>query len=771
MAVPPFYHYSCEAGIMKEVRNYYDEFDTCREHDIPMCADACPFKLDILTLQERIEGKRLNAAYKTVRDAVVFPGIVSEICPEYCRHECIRKDFDEPLQLRKLEQAVCAGAKRKDPNRYNLPAGNARVAVVGAGLSGMAFALKMAGRKYSVTVYEKKDRIGGSLAELMDEEAYMAEFDLQFRHEKYTLVKEKTASEEELLAGNYDVIYVATGRGGDSFGISGSCREVQRADGGRTGMFAGGSLKGKDMMHALADGIRLAASADMYIRTGRFELPEEGSPSRCVADTDRISAAPAVKSDSAYTEEEAAAEASRCIRCRCSGCTAYCDLVDFYAKSPVKMRDEVFLSVKPAGSLVHKSPARKYIAACTDCRIMEETTCPEHIQLCSMIKAARHQMHAADKMPAAYKQYFVRDMEFANGRHAALIKNNGGRYAFFPGCSLGALDPEYVIRPYKWLMEKYPDTSMLLKCCSVPVDWAGNTQAHEAEIRQLERDWEMLGRPVLITACMSCEKHLREYLPQIETVTIYQLLAEAFEERADADEEYAVFDPCSARDNRTVQKYVRDIVYNTGMSISELPGGDRHGCCGFGGQGAVAQPGFAGHVAAKRAGMSDKPYLVYCSNCRDVFTGQGKKAIHIFDALFGIDPQCRRRPPGVTGRRENRVRLKARLLKEIWGEDMTDKPERLPYELVMGDEVAAAVEAERIIAEDICAVIAKAEETGRRTRNPENGHFKAYDEIGAITLWVEYGGNGGNRREIFKVYSHRMQIKLEAVFNGRKVDL
>ena len=70
------------SGIEGEnMQNYYKQFDTCRERDIPACADVCPFKMDILAIQERIAKGRFNAAYKSIRDAVVFPGIVSESAP------------------------------------------------------------------------------------------------------------------------------------------------------------------------------------------------------------------------------------------------------------------------------------------------------------------------------------------------------------------------------------------------------------------------------------------------------------------------------------------------------------------------------------------------------------------------------------------------------------------------------------------------------------------------------------------------------------------
>ncbi len=770
---------------MKEARDFYKDFDTCRMQDIPLCADACPFKMGILDVQERIEKKRFNAAYKTIRDCTVFPGIVSEICPAYCQKHCIRENFGGAIQIKKLEQAVINLASRRDPNSYNLPKRDVKVAVVGGGLSGMGFALKMASRKCAVTVFEAKDHIGGQLENFLDRKTYMSEFELQFRNETYELKLNAKPDKAGLIGDGYHIIYIATGEAGDDFGVKGS-EIADRPDGGKTLLLTGGSLNGKDLMNALADGIKLAAVADDYLKSGVLNMPEESEPSKCVANKDNLDEAVITTTadpNGIYNENEAIAEATRCIRCQCDGCQSYCDLVEFYKKWPVKMRDEIFLSVKPAGSLVHKSPARKYIAACTDCKIMEEGACPESIELCSMIKAARHQMHAADKMPAAYKQYYVRDMEFANGSKAALVKMSSGdvsenSFAFFPGCNLGALNPDYVIKPYRWLTDNYPGTGLLLKCCGIPIDWAGNENALKETIAQLKEDWESLGKPTLVIACMSCEKHIHEYLPEIQTTTIYELMEikcslldnTKMSIGTRPENSFSVFDPCSARGKDKVQEAVRKLAASAGLNTEEFPKGDLHGCCGFGGQGAVAQPEFTKHVAKKRAGMSDHPYLVYCSNCRDVFKGQGKDAIHILDALFDIDPACEAVDPDVSQRRENRIILKEKLLEEFWGEKMTNKPEELKYKLIMSEDVRDKVNKSRILTEDIVNVIERAERTGRRTRNPENGHYKAYKEIGAITLWVEYGDMGYNKREIFNIYSHRMQIKLETVFNGHKVE-
>lgn len=788
------------------MQNYYKQFETCREHDIPTCADACPFKMDILSVQERITKGRFNAAYKSIRDCVVFPGIVSELCPAYCENACIRSAVDSPVQIRQLERSVISNAKRREPNRYNLPARKQRVAVVGAGLSGMGFAFRMASKKYDVTIFERNDKIGGRLAQLMDEETYMGEFELQMKNEKYGLrLKTEIDDIYELCKGEaenseeddekYDVIYIATGTGGNTFGIpmpdqsdgasdeTGGCMVI-----GKTAVFIGGEVCGKDLMHALADGINISTSAEAFLKTGKAEYPKKQPPTGCVADEDRLTGASAIVPQcDIMTEDECIAEAQRCIQCRCDACANQCDLVDYYDKMPVKMRDEIFLSCKPAGSLVHKSPARKYVAACTMCGMMTEA-CPEHIDLCGMVKYARHKMHEADKVPEAYRQYFIRDMVFANGEYAALKRTAGagkGKYAFFPGCSLGALDPEYVLKPYKWLLSKEADTSILLRCCSVPVDWDGNSEMHDKELESLRRDWIELGKPVLIMACMSCMKHFREYLPEIEMVSLYEILdkwgfydkesaAEAAEDVQAVDtvgERFAIFDPCSARNDDDVQSAVRSLMAASGVDAVDLPKGDRHGCCGFGGMGSVAAPDFAEYVAQKRIEISDDPYIVYCSNCKDIFCDRGKKAVHILDILFDIDPDASGPMPDVTRKRINRVTLKKRLLEEIWNEEASMDMEQYEkdHKIIMTEEVRRKANRQKILEEDIYEVISNAETTGRKTLDPETGHYKAYKEIGYITCWVEYSP-AEEGYEVYNLYTHRMKIELEAVWNGKKTD-
>ena len=117
----------------------------------------------------------------------------------------------------------------------------------------------------------------------------------------------------------------------------------------------------------------------------------------------------------------------------------------------------------------------------------------------------------------------------------------------------------------------------------------------------------------------------------------------------------------------------------------------------------------------------------------------------------------------------NRVALKKRLLEEIWKEESEMESYENEYPLIMEDEVREKVNKQKILEEDICAVIDNAQTTGRRTFDPNTGHYKAYKEIGHITCWVEYTPLEQGY-EVHNLYTHRMKIELEAVWNGRKTE-
>ena len=790
------------------MEKYYKQYDRCRQNEKPFCTNACPFHMDMLDFQSKIIKNNYNAAYKTLRNAVGFPDIVAALCAEYCASACPRKDLDESVRINLLEKTCVAKATKKDPTDYNVPIKNRKIAIIGAGISGLACALRLTQKKYDVTIYEKSGRWGGVLWDLLPAELFLEDIRRQLQFETYDLQYNTEIKEIEAIKDQgFEAVYAATGKGGNDFGVmnqeQGHC--FIKDD---MAVFAGGGLTGKEPVRALADGLDMAWSIEVFLKTGRLEYPKEAENCRAVADQDRLIRSEAVipTDGGIYTDSEAAAEAGRCIRCQCNACMKYCDVCDYHNKWPMRIRDDIMGTVafSTSESMLKKTPAKRMMNTCTQCGLCDEV-CPEGIEIGGMLLEARRSLHKQGTMPGAYHQFWIRDMEFANSDRSALVKKGAGmenglkeanqqegqqdeNFAFFPGCQLGASDPRYVMEAYRWLLRKKPDTGMLLRCCGIPAEWAGNEGLHDIEIANLKKDWEQLGQPVLILACPSCQKHLKEYLPQIETISLYEVLDQwdndhkkdqgekqrdenqGVKDRVEPESTivYSVFDPCSARHVKPMEQAVRNLAKMTGIKTEEFPKGDLHGCCGYGGHVSEANADYAAYVVKSRCEMSDRPYLTYCINCRDIFRGEGKRAIHILDLVFDINRNdCIL--PNLSDRRRNRVDLKNILLKEIWGEVMDKQSDQLMCKLKINEDVQEKMNRMKILDEDLCEVIEFGERTKRRTYDPETRTYTCYRELGHITYWVEYQKTDDGY-EVISAYTHRMKIKLEGVWNGRKTE-
>ena len=126
--------------------------DQCYQNEPPFCSANCPFHLDVKELVKKWQKGRFNAAYRTYQNTVGFPGIVAALCPHPCEDACLRCRIQQPgdgaVSLHRLEQAMMALASRKKPNAYNMPLKDKKIAVVGAGISGLALTLFLCNKKY-----------------------------------------------------------------------------------------------------------------------------------------------------------------------------------------------------------------------------------------------------------------------------------------------------------------------------------------------------------------------------------------------------------------------------------------------------------------------------------------------------------------------------------------------------------------------------------------------------------------------------------------------
>ncbi|MDR0596516.1 MAG: NAD(P)-binding protein, partial [Clostridiales Family XIII bacterium] len=406
---------------MKKLDDYLPSFDSCRLSEPPFCRAVCPFHLDVAGFVGKVWAGAYSAAYRIYRDAVCFPRVVSEICPAPCRDACplgqVRQEGAqagaEPggaVDLPLLERRAVDEAGGTPPNDYNIPVRGGRVAVVGAGLSGLGCALRLATRKYRVEIFEKTDRIGGADLAGMEQgvrEACLRDIKAQFGNEDYELhLGHEVASIDDLTGQGFDAVYIATGSGGADFGFArGGSTEPAAAPGVGKCVVCGGALVGDGGVYALAAGLNMAVAIDGWFKTGKLSIAEDeyktcaelhpmtmALAARRAAAQQAAGRKPARRtpgrrgagSGGAGGMEEGGAlghseparlEAARCIECKCNACELFCDLIGYTGKQPPRIREEVFATTLPGASEVKHLPAKRLMHLCTQCGVCKEV-CP-----------------------------------------------------------------------------------------------------------------------------------------------------------------------------------------------------------------------------------------------------------------------------------------------------------------------------------------------------------------------------------------------------------
>ncbi len=731
----------------------------CLQNERAFCTAECPFNLDVRDFIGKIQQGRYNVAYRTYQNTVGFPGIVSVLCNEPCRLVCPMKNAGGAISIKHLEAASINYAWNTAADQYNMPLKDKRIAIIGGGISGLACALRLTTKKYDVTIYERSDRIGGHLNDLPEPEIFISDIEKQFLNEKYTLHLHNEISSLDNLG--FDAIYIATGKGGNDFGLSKNKEGAFAST--KTGVFMGGSLTGSDTMHAIADGLNVSAAIERYLKTGKMNHPKEIRGTKLIRDAIRIIEADSIipSDGKTYTREEAAAEANRCLKCSCDACFHYSPLLNYFKKFPKRIADEVEVTIRPSTLDGNGTVCTRLISTCNHCGLCKEV-CPINIDTGEFLRESMQAMHQKEATPWGFHEFYMRDMEFSNNE-AALTKLPEGyhksQYVFFPGCQLGASDPRYVIESYKFLREHFPDTAIMLHCCGAPADWAGDVETHNKVLDKIKSDWIQLGKPTAVFACPMCKQMFQRFLPEIRGQFIYSLIEEKeinFTKNSKT-ETVSVFDPCASRYEPALQNAIRKLATKAGFNLEPLPmEGKLAECCSYGGHVTIAYPPYASHMVNKIIEQNNHLYITYCSNCHDIFTSAKKKTWHILDIIFDLDNEPHYLPT-VSERRANRLQLKEQMLKEFWKEN--SKMEKPKIEVLISSELKEKLNKKYILETDIYAVIEDCEQTERKMFDPKSGNYTGYMQIGKTTYWVEYRIKQENEFELINAYSHRMKIE------------
>ncbi|HHU29457.1 MAG: FAD-dependent oxidoreductase [Bacillota bacterium] len=738
--------------------------ERCIHGEPASCSYACPFHLDARSFMERAAAGKWARAYKQLREATIFPFIVSVLCDQPCRKRCQRTLLgDEAIAMRDVEAACVRYVKNRKPQSYAIPPKQECIAVVGAGVAGLSCALNLAQKKFNVTVFEKADTWGGALRDHAWFAEFAEEFELQFSAVKVDFRYNTGITSLEELA-EYDAVYVATGEGGESFGLLESWNPELFTT-AENKVFLGGMLTGATLMESIAQGILVSKIIEGYLQTGRAALTpdmqyDKNYCGRYLDHEDAVSVPLVVASSlDGYTEEEAKQEAARCLLCDCDKCMAACEMLKRFKKTPKMIAVEVFADTQVNPPYSTRSLTRQAYS-CNICGYCK-SICPEDVDIGSLLQLSRRVRMNAGVHPAALHDFWLREMDFATagGSYTAAPRGkNNCEYAFFPGCQLGAAKPEYVLKAYAYLDEKY-DCGIMLTCCGAPAYWAGDDKRVEDNLQKIRESWEKLGKPVLVFACATCESLFKQFLPEIERISLYELLV-----RDDSIvptrpfAAAAVFDPCNARGEEGMQQGVRKLAEKAGIAVEELK--EKNRCCGYGGHIRVANPSLYDEIAHNRVRASEKPYVVYCVNCREVFSLKDKEAVHVLDMVFGTGSSDRL--PTLQEKRENSLEVKKKLMSGIEGTEFT--PEKHDWDdlvLLIDEETQKEMEQKLISAGDLKEAIWLAETTGKKFFDESDGMCLASMVKPVITYWVQYKEAGPKTYQIHNAYYHRIRIREE----------
>ena len=130
------------------------------------CRSGCPVDIDIPGFIAQVAKGDFEAAYQVIAQSSALPAVCGRVCPQenQCEGKCIRGIKGEPVGIGRLERFVADWHREHVDTPPAKPAPNGhKVAVIGAGPSGLTAAGDLAKMGYQVTIYEALHVAGGVL--------------------------------------------------------------------------------------------------------------------------------------------------------------------------------------------------------------------------------------------------------------------------------------------------------------------------------------------------------------------------------------------------------------------------------------------------------------------------------------------------------------------------------------------------------------------------------------------------------------------------------
>ncbi len=271
---------------------------TCDTMVISACQHACPAGIDVPNYVAAIAEGQYEQAVEIIRERNPFPAVCGRICIHPCEYKCRRGELDSPVAIRALKRFASEwyfeniGSKRDPfPNTQK-----EKVAIVGAGPTGLTCAYFLAKMGYKTSVFEAQPVGGGMLGIAVPEfrlPRTVIEEEIEYIKNCgvdifYNSPVDATHTVNDLLAEGYKAVFIAPGAQasmrsgivGEDEGLQGLHYGLKFLTDIRTGQDI--PLKGKIIVigggnvaiDAARTALRMgAADVQIFYRRSREEMP------------------------------------------------------------------------------------------------------------------------------------------------------------------------------------------------------------------------------------------------------------------------------------------------------------------------------------------------------------------------------------------------------------------------------------------------------------------------------------------------------------------
>jgi NADH-quinone oxidoreductase subunit F len=272
----------------------------CEALMISPCQHTCPAGINIPKYVAHIADGDYQAAIKTIRERNPFAAVCGRICHHPCEGHCRRGELDDPVAIRSLKRFAADwyaehAAELKEVQPFPQTKAQ-KIAVVGAGPTGLSCAYFLAQAGYPVTVFEALPVGGGMLSVAIPEfrlPRTAIQQDIDYIVKKGVEIKYNTPINtnftiEHLRQDGYTAIFIAAGaQRSQRLGIPGEVEDIEGLYyglrflrdirlgrevkiGERVAIIGGGNVA----LDAARTSLRLGAGeASIYYRRSRDEMP------------------------------------------------------------------------------------------------------------------------------------------------------------------------------------------------------------------------------------------------------------------------------------------------------------------------------------------------------------------------------------------------------------------------------------------------------------------------------------------------------------------